>query len=275
MNLKDLLQYTLFSFDNITVTVSKLIEVIVIIIITRFLIWGVKKITKRQVSTGRADNGSAESIIQIFRYVAWIISITIILQSIGVKLTLLLAGSAALLVGIGLGLQQIFKDFIGGIILLFDRSLKVSDVVELNGIVGRVLRITMRTTHIETRDNIHLIIPNSKFIESEVINWSYNGERTRFSIKIGVAYGSDTKIVSELLVQAALSSPKVVKEPVPYVLFKDFGDSSLDFELIFWTDQIFRVELLKSEIRYRIDELFRTNNINIPFPQRDVHIKND
>ncbi|MFZ5940664.1 MAG: mechanosensitive ion channel family protein [Bacteroidota bacterium] len=275
MNTKEFLQYTLFSFDNITLTVTRLIEIIVILVITRFLIWGVKKISRRQVAAGKTDPGSTASVNQIFSYVAWIIAISIILEMIGVKLTLLIAGSAALLVGIGLGLQQIFKDFIGGIILLFDRSLKVSDVVELNEVVGRVLKITLRTTHLETRDNIHLIIPNSKFVESEVINWSYDEKKTRFYIKVGVAYGSDTAKVSELLVQAALMDPKVFREPVPYVLLKDFGDSSLNFELVFWTDQIFRVEFLKSEIRFIIDRLFRENGITIPFPQQDVHIIKD
>jgi len=275
MKLNEFLKYTLFSFDKVELTVSKLIEIIIILVITRLLIWGVKKVTNRQVAAGRTDQGSAASILQIFRYLAWIVSITIIMESLQIKLTIFLAGSAALLVGIGLGLQQVFKDFIGGIILLFDRTLKVGDVVELDGTVGRVLKITIRTTHIENRDNIHLIIPNSKFIETDVINWSYNGEKTRFSIKVGVAYGSDTRKVSELLVRAALSNIKVSRDPAPYVLFKNFGDSSLDFELTFWTDQIFRVEFLKSEIRYTIDQLFRENGVSIPFPQRDVHIIKD
>ncbi len=275
MNLKETLQYTLFSLDNISLTVSRLIEIIVILIVAKILIWSVKNISRRQISAGKIDQGSAASVVQIFKYLIWIIVIIIILEILGVKLTLLIAGSAALLVGIGLGLQQVFKDFIGGLILLFDRSLKVSDVVELNGIVGRVLKITIRTTHVETRDNIHLIIPNSKFIEGEVINWSYNGKRTRFSIKIGVAYGSDAKKVSELLVRAALQNEKVVKDPSPYVLFKDFGDSALNFELVFWTDENFRVEFLKSEIRYSIDQIFRENGISIPFPQRDIHLIKD
>jgi small-conductance mechanosensitive channel len=196
-----------------------------------------------------------------------------ILDTLGIRLTLLLAGSAALLVGIGLGLQQVFKDIVSGFFLLFEGNLKVGDVVELEGDVGIVKEIGFRTTKIENRDNIILIIPNSKFIGENVINWSHIEQKTRFSVDVGVAYGSDVELVKKVLLECARDHQEVTEYPKPFVRFDDFGNSSLDFQLFFWTDNAFRVENIKSDLRFAIDKKFRENKITIPFPQRDVHIK--
>jgi small-conductance mechanosensitive channel len=195
------------------------------------------------------------------------------LDTVGIKITFLLASSAALLVGLGLGLQQLFQDFVSGITLLIEGTVKVGDIVETaNGEVGQVDEINLRTSKLRTRDNIILIVPNSALIISPVINWSHIEQTTRFSVKVGVAYGSDVEKVTELLLMCTNEHKKIVKKPAPHVFFKDFGNSSLDFELLFYTNETFRVERIKSELRYAIDKAFRENNITIPFPQRDVHI---
>jgi small-conductance mechanosensitive channel len=158
--------------------------------------------------------------------------------------------------------------------ILFEGSLKVGDVVEIQaGIVGKVVEIGLRTSKIETRDNIVMVIPNSKFVTDIVINWSHMEKKTRFHVDVGVAYGSDVDKVTRILLECAQNQEKISASPKPFVRFNDFGDSSLDFQLFFWTTETFRVEFIKSEIRYKIDAAFRAQGVHIPFPQRDVHIK--
>ena len=149
-------------------------------------------------------------------------------------------------------------------------------MVELDdGEIGKVKEITFRTTKIETRDNIILIVPNSKFLDSNVINWSHIQKRTRFYVQVGVAYGSDVELVEKVLLESTNNHKDISKTPKPFVRFYDFGSSSLDFQVYFWTDKSFEVENIKSDLRFEIDKQFRKNKIQIPFPQRDVHIKSN
>ncbi len=272
-NIDDILGYTLVNTDKLTITVYNLLMAFLIILITWVLLWLVKRIFKRTIRYKALDPARGHTVYQLIKYFVWILAITLVLDTLGVKITLLLAGSAALLVGIGLGVQQVFKDIISGLFLLFEGHLKVGDVVELDGIVGIVKDIGFRTTTIESRDNIILIIPNSKFIGENVINWSHIEKKTRFHVNVGVAYGSDVEKVQKILLESALEHKKITDDPEPFVRFYDFGNSSLDFQLFFWTDSAFRVENIKSDLRFAIDRKFREKNVTIPFPQRDVHIK--
>ena len=196
------------------------------------------------------------------------------LQAIGVQPTALVAGGAALLVGIGLGLQQTFNDLISGVILLIDGTVEVGDVIKVDGLIGTVQKITIRTTHIQTRDTVIQIIPNSKLVNENVINWSHNRVPTRFQVNVGVSYASDINLVTSLILQAANDLPKILKKPAPSVQFIDFGNSSLDFQLHFYSNEYLKIEYLKSDVRYKIMELFRDNGIEIPFPQQDLWIRN-
>lgn len=205
----------------------------------------------------------------------WILSILIMMQSLGIRLNVILAGSAALLVGVGLGLQHTFNNFVSGIILLFEGSIKVGDLLELDGEVVEMLRIGLRTSTARNRDDIDIIIPNSIIISNKVVNWSHQSETTRFRIRVGVSYGSDVDLVLNVLRSCAQSHPKVKDKDAIRVRFLDFGHSSLDFELLFFSDDIFRVENIKSELREIIYRRFRENGIQIPFPQVDVHFKSD
>jgi len=272
-NINDILGYTLVNTDKLTITVYSVLMAVVIIFVTAILLWGIKRIFRRTLFKKAIDPARGHSVFQLIKYIFWIIALILVLDTLGVKITLLLAGSAALLVGIGLGLQQVFRDIISGFFLLFERNLKVGDVVELEGVVGIVKDIGFRTTTIESRDNIILIIPNSKFIEENVINWSHIEKKTRFHVNVGVAYGSDVDKVTRVLLECARHHQKITSDPEPFVRFDDFGNSSLDFQLFFWTDNAFRVENIKSDLRFEIDRKFRENNITIPFPQRDVHMK--
>jgi len=272
-NINDILGYSLVNTDKLTITVYSLLIAVLILFSTWILLWILKRIFTKTIRQRSIDPGKGYTVYQLIKYVVWIIAIFLVLDTLGVKITLLVAGSAALLVGIGLGVQQVFKDIISGFFLLFEGHLKVGDVVELEGVVGIVKEIGFRTTMIESRDNIILIIPNSKFIEENVINWSHIEKKTRFHVNVGVAYGSDVEKVRRILMECAYEHKDITHEPEPFVRFNDFGNSSLDFQLFFWTHNAFRVENLKSDLRFAIDRKFRENNVTIPFPQRDVHIK--
>jgi small-conductance mechanosensitive channel len=245
-----------------------------IIIVTSLLLRLFKRIYKKLIDQKTVDAGTANSIYSIVKYLIWIIVIVLLLDTLGVKVSILIASAAALLVGVGLGLQQLFNDVASGIILLIERSLKVDDVVEMeNEMIGRVVSIGVRTSKLKTRDNVVIIVPNSQLVNDRVINWSHVEKLTRFHVDIGVAYGSDIMIVTELLKDCANAHEHILIEPAPFVRFVNFGESSLDFQLYFWTNEAFIVENTKSDLRYKIDNAFRENNIEIPFPQRDVYIK--
>ena len=222
----------------------------------------------------RVNIGSQFAINQLLKYFVYVIAALIILETLGVKLTVLWGGAAALLVGIGLGLQQTFNDLISGIILLFERTVEVGDFVEIEGLVGMVKQIGLRTSLVETRENITVIVPNSKLIVEKVVNWSHYDNKARFVISVGVAYGSDTQVVKKILVEIAKENGFVLKHPSPFVRFVNFGDSSLDFELHFWSQEFVRIEDIKSDMRFEIDRLFREHKVEIPFPQRDIWFKN-
>ncbi len=272
MNLREFLEFEIISTESFKLTVYHMLFAFLILIITRIIIYFIHRLFRRQEKRNRIDFGTSRAIYQLIKYIIWVIAIAFALETLGIKITFLLASSAALLVGLGLGLQQIFQDFVSGITLLIEGTLKIGDVVQTaSGEVGRVKEINMRTSKLETRDNIILIVPNSKLINDIVINWSHLEKKTRFSVKVGVAYGSDVPLVKKVLLECASEQEFVFTDPSPFVRFLDFGNSSLDFELFFWTVETFRVEDIKSNIRFMIDDAFRKNKIRIPFPQSDVH----
>jgi small-conductance mechanosensitive channel len=274
MTFREFLEFDLLETKDFDVTVYEILIVLLLFISTFLIMRLLKRVFRLREKRKEFDPGRSHAILQILKYVVFIAVILISLEIIGIKITLLLAGSAALLVGLGLGLQLIFQDIMSGIAILFEGSLKVGDIVQIqDDLVGRVIEIGLRTSKIETRDNIIMVVPNSKFVTDIVINWSHIEKRTRFHIDVGVAYGSDVEKVTKVLLQCAEDINKVSKSPAPFVRFNDFGNSSLDFQLYFWTTETFQVEYIKSEIRYNIDAAFRANGVHIPFPQRDVHIK--
>ncbi|MGB0430938.1 MAG: mechanosensitive ion channel family protein [Bacteroidia bacterium] len=274
MSFQEAFNYNLFTFHGVEFTISKLFWLLLAMVITWTVVRVIKLILIRKVLNRGMDKGSISAVIQLIKYFAYTIVLAILLDTFGFNTTAILASSTALLVGIGLGLQQVFYDLVSGIILLFEGTIRVGDVVEIkHEYVGKVMHIGIRTSKIETRENTYIIVPNSKFISGDVVNWSHITTSTRFKVTVGVAYGSDVLLVKELLLTAASAQKEVEQNPKPFVRFKDFGDSALVFELYFWTNETFIVENLKSDIRFEIDRLFRANNVTIPFPQRDLHIK--
>lgn len=194
------------------------------------------------------------------------------LQLFGFNLSVLVAGSAALLVRVGLGLQNLFSDFISGILLLLDSSVKVNDVIELNGMACTVHEINLRTTTVPKRDDKYIILPNSHLTKNQLINWSHSNLASRFEVTVGVDYASDIKQVMSLLKETVNNQNGILDVPSPFILFTDFGDSSLNFSIFFRSEELFRVENIKSKMRIKIFESFNANHITIPFAQLVIHI---
>lgn len=267
-----ILNITIFHVGKYDIRIYTLVFVFLIIVVAKTVVWLIKKALTRRNRIHKLDEGSTYALMQIIKYVIWIIAIALIMQTIGINLNVFLAGSAALLVGVGLGLQQTFNDFVSGIILLSERSIKVNDILEIDGDVVRIQQIGLRTSVGLDRDEIAIIIPNSAITNSKVVNWSHQSKKTRFKIDVGVAYGSDVKKVIAILKESALEHPDVSDKSSIDVRFTDFGNSSLNFRLLFFSENIFRIEKVKSDIRIIINQKFVGNNIVVPFPQMDVHV---
>jgi small-conductance mechanosensitive channel len=220
------------------------------------------------------DRSLQYAIAQIVSNLVLVIGIFIVLENTGIHLGALTVFAGAVGVGVGFGLQNIASNFISGLVILAERPITIGDRVEVAGIVGQVQQIRARSTVILTNDNIAMIVPNTKFIDSPVTNWTYADPRVRFRVPIGVAYGSDVKKVSEALIAAGASNPHVLEHPAPSVFLKEFGESSIDFELVVWSSEMsHRPSRFKSDLNFAIEEKLREAGIEIPFPQRDVHIR--
>ncbi len=270
---EQVLNYKLIDFGNYVLTIEKLLIIIFIIVLTKIILIAFKRSILRAKRKEIADEGSLFSIIQISNYVGWILAFIIILDTLGIKITVLLTGSAALLVGVGLGLQQTFNDFVSGIILLLEGKTKVGDILQVDDDVVMLKEIGLRTSEGVNRDDISIIIPNSKIINDKVINWSHQEKKTRFKINIGVAYGSDVDLVTKILEESVLEHPDIYNKNLIEARFVEFGESSLNFQVLFYSKNIFRIERVKSDIRKIINRNLIKHNITIPFPQMDVHLK--
>ena len=277
----NVLVYEFIRIGSFHVAVYHIFLIVVVIFVAKILlnflrIYMLKSVSKRT----NIDQGTQFVIIQLVKYVIYTIAIIIIIRSFGIGLDLLLGGSAALLVGFGLGLQDIFKDFLSGLLLLFENNTKVGDTIEIsnyNGelnFVARIKEINLRTTKVETRDEKTLIIPNSILTHKSVNNWSYGANLTRFQIPISVHYNSDIEMVKALLVQCAQEHPKVKNTKPVFVRLMNFGDYGLELDLVFWAEQNFYIEIYKSEIRFAIEKVFKAHGIKVPYPQSEVYIKN-
>jgi small-conductance mechanosensitive channel len=256
--------------NHIQITVGTLLLVTASFFATSYLLGLVRKIYTRNLT--ETDTQKFISVFKFIKYLSYVVVVFAVLSFSGVNVTPVLAASAALLVGVGLALQELFQDVLGGIFIMLDKSLQAGDIIEVDGRVGRVVDIRLRTTRAVTRDDKVVIIPNHKFISDTVYNYTQNHKQTRETVTVGVAYGSDTTLVKSLLLESLEKDTRILSRPKPFVLFEDFGDSALVFSVNFFVSDSFTDPVVKSDIRFRIDDLFRKHNISIPFPQRDVHL---
>lgn len=273
--MKEFFSTELLNFGgNAVVTIYSIVYIAIAGAVIWFSYRWTTKLTRAAVRAGRLDTGREFAISRMTKYIAITLFVLLALAALQVNWKIF-AVLAPLLIGIGLGLQQVANDLVSGFILLIEPTIRVNDIVEVDNIVARVKEIGLRTSNVETRDGIAMIIPNHKLVSEKLINWSSSDTVTRFKIAVGVAYGSDVELVKKILIECAWKHSKVITNPSPEVFFMNFGDSSLDFELAFWSSHLFPIERVKSELRFMITAAFRENNVEIPFPQRDLHIRSD
>jgi small-conductance mechanosensitive channel len=271
----NLLNYNIFVLGEARITPLSILYLILLTIALFYISNKIRTLfIERFLEQTKLDLGAKQAIGTITRYLILFIGFLVILQTIGINLTTLNVLAGAIGIGIGFGLQNIASNFISGLIILFERPVKAGDRIEVDNVNGMVMSVGARSTLIKTNDNITIIVPNSKFISENVINWSYYGGKLRFRIPVSVAYDSDIDLVQRLLCDAARENPDVLPEPPPAVRLLEFGDNSLNLELRAWSEKkLHRKNMLLSEINFAILRKFRENGVEIPFPQRDLNLK--
>jgi small-conductance mechanosensitive channel len=273
-SLSKLMSLELFMLGESSITMSQVVMVSLTITLLMALAgWLIRRLIQRLLTGGRDANQ-----VQLIKRALWISVITILfftaLGMLEVPLGAFAFISGAIAIGIGFGAQNIINNFISGWILMGERPIRIGDLLEINGTLGRVEAINTRSTRIKRTDGVRIVVPNSHLLENMVVNWNLGDDDIRVFVSVGVAYGSPVRLVAELLEKAVTEKEDVLQDPAPRILFQNFGNSALEFEAYFWTQLRPGGDMrrLRSEIRFRIDELFRENEITIAFPQRDVHL---
>ncbi len=272
----ELLNYNLFTLGDAKITPLSILYILLFSLVLIYVSTKLRDLLIRKLlKKTRLDVGAQTAVGTIVRYVVLLIGFLIIIQTVGIDLTTLNVLAGAVGVGIGFGLQNIANNFISGLIILLERPIKVGDRIEVDGVSGNVMAIGARSTRVKTNDNISIIVPNSKFISENVVTWSFNTDRVRFRIPVGVSYDSDIDLVSRLLIEVGEENEDVLPKPPPAVRLIEFGDSSLNFELWIWSSaKLHRPGVLKSDINFAISRKFKENEVEIPFPQRDLNFRN-
>ena len=272
----ELLNYNLFALGNAKITPLSILYILLFSFVLLYLSRKMRDLLIRKLlKKTRLDVGAQTAIGTIVRYVVLLVGFLIIIQTVGIDLTTLNVLAGAVGVGIGFGLQNIANNFISGLIILTERPIKVGDRIEVDGVSGNVMAIGARSTRVKTNDNISIIVPNSKFISENVVTWSFDTDRVRFRVPVGVSYDSDIDVVSRLLIEVGEENDDVLSDPKPSVRLVEFGDDSLNFELWVWSSsKLHRPGVLKSDINFAISKKFKQNKIEIPSPQRDLNVRN-
>lgn len=276
LDIKDFLNVPIH-VGNFNITLWTLVYFLFLLFILFYVTGKLRRwIVYKLLAKSKIDLGVRIAVGTIFRYIILVIGLVVALQTVGIDLSTLTVLFGALGIGIGFGLQNVTNNFVSGIVILFERPIKVGDRIEVGEVNGDVVRISMRATTIVTNDNISIIVPNSDFISSKVINWSHTDRNIRFNYPVGVSYKEDPDKVKKILLEVANANEGVLKEPKPDVLFSDFGESYLEFKLRIWTrEYINRPGVLKSKLYFEIFKKFKENGIEIPYPHRDIVIRND
>ena len=269
--MNELLNHT-FTLGHHSVSVLELVEATAVVVLARIGLALVRRGLRRARRVSSMDEGKQFIIRRLLTSVVWTLAAMGVLSVLGVDLTALWAGSAALLVGVGIGLQGFFNDVISGFVLLFEGGVAVGNILEVDGELVRVERIDLRSTRVVTVAGELIVLPNSKVAGEAVVNLSQGDGAMRIRVNVGVAYGSDVALVTRVLSEAMALQPEVRKDPQPAVFFQDFGESSLDFSVMGWLDDPWDRMGIQSRVRTAIDAKFREHGIVVPFPQRDVHV---
>jgi len=254
------------------ITLASLALGLFIVVASTFVAGLASRTVTRVLARRQVADGARFALAKIARYIIVLLGTLIAVMSIGIRLDALLAASTVLLVGIGFGLQNIAQNFVSGLILLIERPIARGDFVQIGQASGSVMDVGMRATHVVTRDEVTIIVPNSELVTAQVINHSVPTSNLRIAIRVGVAYGTDTARVRDVLLGVAQAEPALLTDPPPEVRFDDFGESSLAFSLLVWIPNPREDLRIASRIRFAIDAAFRAAGIQIPFPRRDVRV---
>lgn len=270
----EFLNIQLFTWLEHTFTVGEVVVAPTLVLIGIFLAkWLIGKVVNRLIR-----NGANPDFIHLIKRISSVLVIILlsitILDFLNVPITAFAFLSGAIAIGFGFGAQNIINNFISGWILIWERPIKIGDFLEVESAKGIVEEINTRSTRVRRTDGVHMLIPNSKLLENTVINWTLVDTVTRSTLTVGVAYGSPARLVADLIAQCVNEQPEVHSSPEPKVIFDDFGDNALIFVTYFWVNAKVEgdIRAVKSNMRFRMDELFAENNIVIAYPQRDIHI---
>jgi small-conductance mechanosensitive channel len=271
----DILVLPLFMLGHVPVTLTFLVKVVLFLIVLGVAANGVLYLLQRRVLTHTPLQLPQQfALARVASYCVFALGLIIGMQSFGLNLNSLVVVGGALGLGVGLGLQTVVANFVAGLILLFEQPIRVGDRIEVGDTSGDVVDIRGRSTWVRTNDNIVIIVPNSDFITNKLTNWTVNDRQVRIAIPVGVGYTSDPIQVRDTLLRVAAANPDVLKDPAPSVIFKDFGDSSLDFVLrVTTTSKVQVPAILRSDLNYAIFAAFAEAKIELPFPQRDLHLR--
>ena len=274
-SLEDVIFSPFITRGSIEISIYTVLQVIVFVSITVLLARESRRVLlKRILSKTPLDLGVQHAVATFTQYLVLAFGFLVGLPTLGINLSALSFLAGAIGVGVGFGLQNVTNNFISGIIILFERPIKIGDRIEVGDVNGDVVHIAARSTTVRTKDNIAIIIPNSSFISSNVINWSHGDSKVRFRVPVQVAYDSDIRLVEKLLLEVARDNENVLEDPPPRVIFKEFGESALKFELRVWSSRLLhRRGVLISQLNFAIFEKFKQEGIRIPYPQLDLHVK--
>jgi potassium efflux system protein len=273
-HVQKILSFPLIRMGGEPITPYSLIVLVLVLIITAVVARKVRRLLELYfLRRLPVEAGAQYAVASLTQYALWVIGLLVALKVLNINLTAIAVVAGALGLGIGFGLQNIVANFVCGLVLLVERPIRVRDRITMEGLEGNVRAVNFRSTIIETNDNISVIVPNSEFINGKVINWSIGDPRVRIHVPVGVAYGSDLETVTRALLRVADETAGVLKHPAPEVRFIEFGNSSLNMELLVWTNEPIKHFLLRSQLNFAIDAAFRREGVQIPFPQRDVHVK--
>lgn len=274
-NLEKVMNYPFLRFGHTDITLWNVLTLVVLLALVLLAEWAIKRFfILRLLSRTKMDRALQYAVAKIAGYVIIVLGFYIALQAVGIDLSSLAIIAGAVGVGLGFGLQNIINNFVSGLIILAERPVAIGDRVEVGGVAGQVTKISLRSTTVVTNDNISIIVPNANFISDVVTNWSHSDPKVRFRVPFGVAYGTDLEQLRRLMLEVAAGHPKALKEPKPDLFFTGFGESSLDFELVVWSDEMtFSPRRFRSDLYYAIERKLRDHHIEIPFPQRDLHLR--
>ncbi len=268
-------KFTLFEVGGNSIQVSQIVVALVVLLVGIILSrWIARRLRNRLLKVTRIDENSAALLERLAVYTLIVLAVLAALQTVGLPITMFAFLGGAVAIGVGFGAQNIFNNFISGLILMTERPVRIGDLIEVGTDLGRVVSVGARCTRIRRFDGVEMLLPNSSLLENNLINRTLSDNQIRTSVSVGVAYGSPVKQVAEIMDSVTRGHPEVLSQPETLVLFQEFGDNALIFEVFFWAEMTRLRDLrkMRSDIRFEIDEKFREAGITIAFPQRDVHL---